>query len=77
MSRRWPEALARDAALLLAGGLIGLTVFALVFYRAGGPRWPHHVVDGLAWIIVVTAGAMLAVAACGKLAELARRRPSS
>jgi hypothetical protein len=77
VSHRHPETLARDAACLLGGGFAALTVFALVFYRADGPRWPHHVVDGLAWVIVTTAGVMLAVAAAEKLAELARRHLSS
>jgi hypothetical protein len=70
---RRPGTLARDAVLLLAGGLASLTLFALVFYRADGPRWPHHVVNGLTWVIVVTACAMLAEAGARKLAELARR----
>ncbi|MET0469223.1 MAG: hypothetical protein ABWZ87_10810 [Aeromicrobium sp.] len=76
MPHRRPEKLARDAALLLAGGFTALTVFALIFYRADGPRWPHHVVDGLTWIIVVTAGAMLAVAAAELLLDIARRHRS-
>lgn len=76
MSHRHPETLARDAARLLLGGLAALTLFALVFYRADGPRWPHHIVDGLAWVIVVTAGLMLAAAGAEWLAAVARRHLS-
>ncbi|MCW2841829.1 MAG: hypothetical protein JWR55_3312 [Aeromicrobium sp.] len=76
MARR-PCIIARDAVLLLVGGLASLTVIALVFYRADGPRWPHHVVDGLTWVIVVTACGMFAEAGARKLAELARRHRTS
>ncbi|MET0931520.1 MAG: hypothetical protein ABWX74_18515 [Aeromicrobium sp.] len=77
MSRGRPESLARDAALLLTGGFTALTLFALVFYREGGPQWAHRVVDGLTWMIVVVASVMLAVAGAEKLADLARRHLSS
>ena len=70
---RSPGRLARDAVVLLAVGLASLTAFSLFTYRPGGPRWPHVVVDGCAWMLVLTTTAMLLTAAVAKVAELSRR----
>jgi hypothetical protein len=74
MSRRPPEIRLREAALALAVGLAALTVFSAVFYRAGGPRWPHVVVDGCAWFLVVTTGILMALALAEKVLQLVRHR---
>jgi hypothetical protein len=73
MSRRRPEALAREAMVLLGCGLSALTLFALLTYRAGGPRWPHPVVDVSAWTLVLVAATMLVIASVEKVVELVAR----
>nr|MCW2728189.1 hypothetical protein [Aeromicrobium sp.] len=73
MSRRSPEALAREALVLLACGLTALTLFALLTYRAGGPQWPHAVVDVSAWVLVVVTTTMLLIASVSKLTEIVAR----
>ena len=74
-ARRSPEVRAREALVVLAAGLVALTAIAAVLYRPGAPRWTHVLVDGVAWMLVVSTGAVLAVSAIEKLVEVTRRRP--
>lgn len=60
---------------MLAIGLVILTVGALVLYRPGAPGWTHLVIDGTAWVPVLSTGAVITVAAVEKLVEVVRRRP--
>ncbi|KAA1373577.1 hypothetical protein [Aeromicrobium fastidiosum] len=76
MSRRPPETRARDAAVVLAVGLAVLTVAAAVLYRPGAPRWTHVVIDGAAWMLIISTGTLLLASAAEKLVEIARRRPT-
>ena len=71
--RRSPESRAREAVLLLGVGLALLTLLAVVLYRPGAPRWTHVMVDGAAWLLVVSTGAMLGASAVEKLVEVGRR----
>ena len=59
--------------MLLAVGLVVLTLLAVALYRPGAPRWTHVVINGAAWMLVVSTGAMLAVSAAEKLVDLGRR----
>jgi hypothetical protein len=72
MPRRHPEALAREALLLLGSGLAALTLFALLTYRAGGPVWPHAFVDISTWVLVGVVTVMLAIATVEKLTQIVR-----
>lgn len=66
---------ARDSVLLLVSGLLVLSVFAVATYRPDGPRWPHTVVNGGAWLLVVTCATVLGVSlARAALARWTRRR---
>ena len=72
-SRRSPESCAREAVVVLAVGLAVLTLLAVTLYRPGSPRWTHVMIDGAAWMLVVSTGAMLGVSAVEKLVEVSRR----
>ena len=76
MSRRSPESRAREAAVVLALGLCVLTAAAAVLYRPDAPRWTHVVINGAAWMLVISTGTMLLASAAEKVVEVARRRPS-
>ncbi|MET0820213.1 MAG: hypothetical protein ABWY58_04560 [Aeromicrobium sp.] len=71
--RRSPESRAREAVAVLAVGLAVLTLLAVVLYRPGAPRWTHVMVDGAAWMLVVSTGAMLALSAVETLVQAGRR----
>jgi hypothetical protein len=71
--RRSPESRAREAVAVLAVGLVVLTLLAVVLYRPGASRWTHVMIDGGAWLLVVSTGAMLGLAAAQKLVDVARR----
>ena len=73
MSRRRPEELAREALVVLGAGLVALTVFALLTYRADGPQWPHAVVNLSTWMLVGVSATMLLIASVDKLVELVTR----
>ncbi|MCD9197182.1 hypothetical protein [Aeromicrobium wangtongii] len=73
MPRRHPGALAREALVLLGCGLGALTLFALGTYRAGGPRWPHAVVNISSWVLVVVTATMLVIACVETLAQIVRQ----
>lgn len=75
-SRPSPESRAREALLVLGIGLVMLTGVAAVLYRPGAPGWTHVLVDGVAWALIVTTGAMLAVSAIEKLVEIGRHHLS-
>lgn len=60
---------------MLAAGLVALTVLAVVLYRPGAPRWTHVLVDGVAWMLVVSTGVVLTISAVEKLVQLGRRHP--
>ncbi|MFC5679454.1 hypothetical protein [Aeromicrobium endophyticum] len=72
-SRRSPESRAREAVAVLAVGLGVLTLLAVALYRPGSPRWTHVMIDGAAWMLVVSTGAMLVASAVEKLVEVGRR----
>jgi multisubunit Na+/H+ antiporter MnhB subunit len=72
-SRRSPESRAREAVMVLAVGLVVLTLLAVALYRLGSPRWTHVMIDGAAWMLVVSTGAMMALSAVEKLVEVSRR----
>jgi hypothetical protein len=72
-SRRSPESRAREAVVVLAVGLGVLTLLAVAIYRPGCPRWTHVMIDGAAWMLIVSTGAMLALSAVEKLVEVSRR----
>jgi hypothetical protein len=72
-SHRSPESRAREAVVVLAVGLGVLTLLAVALYRPGSPRWTHVMIDGAAWMLVVSTGAMLALSAVEKLVEVSRR----
>jgi carbon starvation protein CstA len=59
--------------VVLGIGLVVLTLLAVVLYRPGAPRWTHVLIDGAAWMLVVSTGAMLGVSAVEKLVEAGRR----
>jgi hypothetical protein len=71
--RRSPESRAREAVAVLTIGLGVLTLLAIVLYRPGAPHWTHVLVNGAAWMLVVSTGAMLALSAAEKLVEVTRR----
>jgi hypothetical protein len=73
--RRSPESRAIEALAVLAAGLVALTVLAVVLYRPGAPRWTHVLVDGVAWMLVVSTGVVLTISAVEKLVQLGRRHP--
>ncbi len=60
---------------MLAVGLVALTVVAAVLYRPGAPRWTHVLVDGVGWMLIVSTGGLLMIAAVEKLVQLTRRHP--
>ncbi|MCL8251509.1 hypothetical protein AERO_08940 [Aeromicrobium fastidiosum] len=74
-SRRSPESRALEALVVLAVGLVVLTVVAAVLYRPGAPRWTHVLVDGVGWMLIVSTGTVLTVSAVEKLVQITRRHP--
>jgi hypothetical protein len=58
---------------VLGAGLAVLTLLAAVLYRPGAPRWTHVVVNGAAWMLIVSTGVMLTVSAVEKLVQISRR----
>lgn len=65
---------ARDAVLVLLVGMFALSVLAAATYRPQGPRWPHVVVDGGAWLLVVACTSVLLVSGLRALLVRLRRR---
>jgi hypothetical protein len=64
---------ARDSVLLLLAGLLGLTLLAAATYRPHGPRWPHTVVNGGAWLLLVTCATVLCVSGVRSVTARLRR----
>jgi cytochrome c oxidase assembly factor CtaG len=63
-----------DAVLLLLGGLLALSLLAAATYRPQGPEWPHTVVNGGAWLLLLVCATVLCVSGVRALSARLPRR---